>query len=113
MVFWLLALMSRAHGLCALSTLFDIPHSVSSRDAVVFMRLLTNLRDGLMTLAYPAQCQVCGAMINRYDDGVACNDCWSDATVTSLFAAPLCGKCGLPLPGRIAGNEALHCGLCG
>ena len=63
-------------------------------------------------LAYPAQCQVCGATINRYDDGVACTDCWTDARVTPLFAGPLCVKCGLPLPGRTGGAQALHCGLC-
>jgi len=39
------------------------------------MRLLTSLRDGLMALAYPATCHVCGAMIDRYDDGVACAAC--------------------------------------
>jgi ComF family protein len=77
------------------------------------MRLLTHLRDGLTTLVYPAQCQVCGAMIHRYDDGVACGDCWTDATVTPLFHGPLCVKCGLPLPGRITNNQTLHCGLCG
>jgi ComF family protein len=77
------------------------------------MRLLTHLRDGLTTLVYPAQCQVCGAMINRYDDGVACADCWTDAGITPLFAGPLCVKCGLPLPGRRTGNQELHCGLCG
>jgi ComF family protein len=76
------------------------------------MRLLTHLRDGLTTLVYPAQCQVCDAMINRYADGVACNDCWTDATVTPLFDGPLCVKCGLPLPGRITTHQPLHCGLC-
>lgn len=77
------------------------------------MRWLTSLRDGLIALVYPAQCQVCGAMINRYDDGVACTDCWTDAGITPLFDGPLCIKCGLPLPARSAGNQALHCGLCG
>ena len=77
------------------------------------MRLLTHLRDGLTALVYPALCQVCGAMINRYDDGVACNDCWTDASITPLFTDPLCKKCGLPLPGRTTGDQALHCGLCG
>jgi ComF family protein len=79
----------------------------------MLMRLLTHFRDGLTTLVYPAQCQVCGAMINRYDDGVACGDCWTDAGVTPLFGEPLCARCGLPLPGRIAGHQTLHCGLCG
>jgi ComF family protein len=77
------------------------------------MRLLTHLRDGLTTLVYPALCQVCGAMIKHYDDGVACNDCWTDAGITPLFDGPLCMKCGLPLPGRSTGDQSLHCGLCG
>jgi len=77
------------------------------------MRLLTHLRDGLTMLVYPALCQVCGAMIKHYDDGVACHDCWTDAGVTPLFDEPLCNKCGLPLPGRSPGNQALQCGLCG
>jgi ComF family protein len=77
------------------------------------MRSLINLRDGLTALVYPAPCQVCGAMINRYDDGVACNDCWTDAGITPLFDGPSCVKCGLPLPGRTASNQTLHCGLCG
>lgn len=76
------------------------------------MRSLINLRDGLTALAYPAACQVCGAMINRYDDGVACQACWTDARVTPLFDEPLCARCGLPLPGRAGGVERRDCGLC-
>lgn len=77
------------------------------------MRLLTHLKDGLTAMVYPALCQVCGAMIKHYDDGVACNDCWTDGGITPLFDGPLCVKCGLPLPGRSTGNQAPHCGLCG
>ena len=76
------------------------------------MRWLTCLRDGLAALVYPAQCQVCGAPIDRYDDGVACGDCWADASVTPLFGEPLCSKCGLPLLG-LGGEQASHCGMCG
>src|SRR5918911_2024863 len=76
------------------------------------MRLLTSLRDGLIALAYPATCHVCGAMIDRYDDGVACADCWADPAVTPLFAEPLCARCGLPLPAQLASSPTTHCGLC-
>jgi ComF family protein len=76
------------------------------------MRLLTSLRDGLMALGYPATCYVCGAMIDRYDDGVACADCWADKSITPLFREPLCLRCGLPLPGRLTDNQAAHCGRC-
>src|SRR5436309_14616427 len=77
------------------------------------MRLLTSLRDGLTALAYPATCHVCGAMIDRYDEGVACAVCWADRGITPLFAEPLCETCGLPLLPRLAGKQATHCGLCG
>ena len=76
------------------------------------MRLLTSLRDGLTALAYPATCRVCGAMVDRYDDGVACAACWADPVVTPLFDGPLCAKCGLPLSPRLAGHQATGCGLC-
>jgi ComF family protein len=77
------------------------------------MQALRHLRDGIMALVYPSQCHVCGAMIDRYDDGVACSDCWSNRQVTPLFQAPLCVHCGVPLPGRSTASPASHCGLCG
>ena len=76
------------------------------------MRLLAELRDGLTALAYPALCQVCGAMIDRYDDGMACAACWTDAEITPLFGSALCVRCGLPLAGSQAGDRALSCGSC-
>lgn len=76
------------------------------------MRLLTHVRDSVTALVYPAVCQVCGATIDRYDDGVACADCWDDVDITPLFVGPLCATCGLPLPGRTANDEASRCGLC-
>ena len=76
------------------------------------MRVLAGLRDGLTALAYPAHCQVCGAMIDRYDDGVACEACWADAEITPLFTAALCARCGLPVAGPQADNLALSCGAC-
>ena len=76
------------------------------------MRLLTSLRDGVTALVYPAVCQVCGATIDRYDDGVACAECWEDPSVTPPFVGPLCEKCGLPMAGRTAGDETSRCGLC-
>jgi len=72
------------------------------------MRLISDVKDGLTALAYPAQCRVCGAMIDRYDDGVACNACWADAEITPLFDGALCGKCGHPL----AGLATSRCGMC-
>ncbi|MFL6276822.1 MAG: ComF family protein [Blastocatellia bacterium] len=77
------------------------------------MRLISDVKDGLAALAYPAQCRVCGAMIERYDDGVACNACWADVEITPLFDGALCGKCGHPLAGlAISERAALRCGMC-
>ncbi|HJQ26034.1 MAG TPA: double zinc ribbon domain-containing protein [Blastocatellia bacterium] len=76
------------------------------------MRVLADLRDSLTALAYPASCQVCGAMIERYDDGVACAACWTDAAITPLFNGPLCARCGLPVAGPRAEDCALSCGAC-
>src|SRR5581483_379801 len=72
------------------------------------MRVLADLRDGLTALAYPASCHVCGAMIERYDDGIACAACWTDAQITPLFTEPLCARCGLP----VTNDRALACGAC-
>ena len=83
------------------------------------MRLISDVKDGLTALAYPAQCRVCGAMIDHYDDGVACNACWADAEITPLFDGALCDKCGHPLAGlgisegAASERTASRCGMCG
>jgi ComF family protein len=58
---------------------------------------LSRLRDGLLSLAYPTDCQVCGDSINSWDDGVACRACWEDPDVTPLFPLhQICPNCGAP-----------------
>ncbi|HXG66037.1 MAG TPA: double zinc ribbon domain-containing protein [Blastocatellia bacterium] len=66
----------------------------------MFGRALRTLRDGLLSLAYPASCRLCGEPVAGWDDGVVCGNCWRDPELTRLFAAfLLCAKCGVPLPG--------------
>jgi len=63
-------------------------------------RALKNLRDGLLSLAYPQPCRMCGRAVESWDDGVVCRACWEDPKLTSLFFdLPACAKCGAPFVG--------------
>src|SRR5688572_7778479 len=74
-------------------------------------RALKSIRDGLLSLAYPQQCRMCGNPVRSWDDGVACRECWEDPKITSLFFdLPSCRKCGAPFgtqpaSGRPSSNE--------
>lgn len=58
-------------------------------------RALGKLRDGLVSLAYPEICRVCGGPVESWPDGCACARCWSDPLITCLFSnKPVCEKCG-------------------
>jgi ComF family protein len=77
------------------------------------------VRDGLLGLAYPEECRVCGGVVESYDDGVACTACWNDSNVTKLIHGSVCTKCGLPMSRSSAGAQASHrvagsrvCGEC-
>jgi len=74
--------------------------------ACALVRMLKDVRDGLMASAYPEQCRVCGGAVESYDDGVACQDCWLDPAITRMFDALACDKCGAML----ALKES--CGMC-
>jgi ComF family protein len=98
----------------------------------VLLSSLTTLRDALVSLAYPANCRLCGNSIESMDDGVACARCWNDTTLTVLFdRRRICAKCGAPLeapwssspwagsvngspvdPGDHAGGPAPACAWC-
>jgi ComF family protein len=54
------------------------------------------LRDATLALLYPADCRVCGAIIESWCDGVACARCWEEIEAARA-QAPRCVKCGLPL----------------
>ena len=90
-------------------------------------RALKKLRDGLVSIAYPASCQICSRPIESIDDGVVCFPCWNDETVTTLLDRfAICAKCGAPLSlnktsalGKDADSDASepangqsHCGSC-
>jgi ComF family protein len=63
-----------------------------------------------MASAYPEQCRVCGSAVESYDDGVACEDCWLDSTITRTVAAPVCDKCGAEACDQARAKEL--CGMC-
>ncbi|HEX8091194.1 MAG TPA: phosphoribosyltransferase family protein [Blastocatellia bacterium] len=72
--------------------------------------LLRRVRDGLIGLGYPEQCVVCGGDVESYDDGVACEHCWLDSTITKITGRAACHKCGARLYERAVQQEL--CGSC-
>lgn len=78
--------------------------------AAALAPLLRLVRDGLVGLGYPEQCRVCGGDVESYDDGVACEDCWLDSTITKMADGAACHKCGAPLYDRASRGE--FCGSC-
>lgn len=68
----------------------------------MFARFCASLRgigDGLLTLAYPQSCRLCGAAVDGWGDGVVCAVCWETPAQTRLFLyRDCCRKCGIPLP---------------
>ncbi len=84
----------------------------------MLIRALSKTRDGLLSLAYPQQCRLCGNPVESWDDGVVCRECWEDPSITSLFLdRAACRKCGAPFetpsdaPAHESSNERL-CGGC-
>lgn len=79
---------------------------------------LRSIRDGLLGLAYPQQCRICGNSVQSWDDGVACSQCWDDPKVTTILTAPICIKCGAPLSSiQRSSDNSTHsptrlCGSC-
>ncbi len=71
------------------------------------------LRDAALTLLYPADCRVCGAIIESWRDGVACARCWEEIEAARAQAS-CCVKCGLPLK-RLGAHFEVRgrsCGRC-
>jgi ComF family protein len=77
----------------------------------VSLRMLDSIRDGLVGVAYPAQCRVCGEPIESWNDGVACADCWNDPII-ELEAGDVCDKCGISLSRAASSARARTCGMC-
>ena len=82
-------------------------------------RALRNIRDGLLGLAYPEECRICGSAVESWDDGVACAECWDDPAVTRVLTGFVCAKCGAPLAPATDSAECFTqttpgrlCGMC-
>ena len=87
-------------------------------------RALKRLRDGLVSIAYPASCHICSRPVESIEDGVVCSPCWNDETITKLLDRfAICVKCGAALSsstspalikdsGYEAGSERVSYGQC-
>lgn len=82
-------------------------------------RALRNIRDGLLGLAYPEDCRVCGDAVESWDDGVACAECWNDPALTKVLTGFVCAKCGAPVARTMNAAESPSsttagrlCGMC-
>ncbi|HSB10561.1 MAG TPA: phosphoribosyltransferase family protein [Blastocatellia bacterium] len=80
---------------------------------------LRSIRDGVLGLAYPQACRVCGDAVQSWDDGVACARCWDDPIVTRFLTGALCEKCGTQVSRGtgeyaepVAGSAPRSCGTC-
>ena len=83
------------------------------------LRALRNIRDGLLGIAYPEECRLCGCAVESWDDGVACARCWDDLALTRVLTGIVCAKCGAPVAPTIGAAECgapttteRLCGLC-
>jgi ComF family protein len=77
------------------------------------IRSLSGLGDAVMTVVYPTACRVCGAIIESWQDGIACARCW-EKIEEARISEDYCAKCGLPLhslPRHMRINQR-HCGRC-
>ena len=81
-------------------------------------RALKTIRDGLVGLAYPQECRICGRAVESWDDGVACARCWDDPALTWVLTGIVCDRCGTPLTPaatpaeRPRGPSQRICGMC-
>ena len=82
-------------------------------------RALKTIRDGLVGLAYPQECRICGRTVESWDDGVACARCWDDPALTWVLTGIVCNRCGTPLtPAATPADRFVRthseriCGMC-
>jgi ComF family protein len=85
----------------------------------VLQRALRNIRDGLLGLAYPEECRVCGGAVESWDDGIACAQCWDDPALTKILSGCVCSKCGVPVAPTTSNAQSPSpaaagrlCGMC-
>jgi competence protein ComFC len=74
-------------------------------------KLQHKIRDASTALLFPAQCRVCGAMIDSLVDGVACHRCWQEVE-TARLDFDYCEKCDASLPRLKLQAQARRCGRC-
>lgn len=86
----------------------------SSRLALL-ERASSDLRDATLTVLFPIECRVCGAMVESWRDGAACADCWLEVEqrIEQIRTEKtFCSKCGLPLSPQSNQPDERRCGLC-
>lgn len=84
----------------------------------MLQRALQNIRDGLLSLAYPEECRLCGGLVESWDDGVLCGECWDDPKLTKILTGSVCAKCGAAIAATTTGERSTRaapsqlCGRC-
>ena len=64
---------------------------------------LTLVTDGLLAVAFGAECAACGAPLDVVLRGPVCASCWK---AVRLITPPICATCGTPLPAGRGGRTA-------
>jgi len=75
--------------------------------------ILTRLVDGLLAVAYPQSCKICGASVERRKFGAVCETCWASTRVFK-GTETLCWKCGMLLDfeAPAVAPDEVRCGRC-
>lgn len=56
---------------------------------------MSSARDAVLALLFPSFCHLCGSLVDSWDDGIVCGDCWAGSGRET--DGKLCSKCGLTL----------------
>lgn len=72
--------------------------------------MLVDLKNSLLSIAFPVECHICGTEVTDSNDGVACGDCWESTTIFSGNEM-LCTKCGAFFGPKAAPID-VHCHQC-
>ncbi|HWQ35894.1 MAG TPA: ComF family protein [Blastocatellia bacterium] len=77
------------------------------------VKAAARLRDASLALLCPQECLVCGAAVESWRDGIACETCWREFDVAQTPVS-ICLKCGLEMPSLPAypGLSERSCGQC-
>lgn len=55
--------------------------------------MFSKIRDSLISVVYPQNCQICHNSVEMFADGVVCRECWEKSRIFSGNEV-LCAKCG-------------------